>query len=461
MLSGRTKKMLIIPAVVLGVLVFLLIINLKKTPKQVEISERPRAVRFIPASEISITTRAMGYGTVQSNQTWEAVAEVSGKVLEIHPKLKKGAIIKEGEALLRIDPAEYGLAKIRAQADLENLRVQLNELDQKEKDIKYSLEVENLSLSLGQKELGRKNKLFSNRYISKSELEKEEKQVLMQKNAVQNIKSALNLIPTQRKALLAKITSSETKLTDTDLDIEKTTISAPYNCRVTEVNVEMAQFVSIGKVLFKADNMGSVDILAQIPVYTLMNLLGGDAGRTVKYGTMITKTKPDMGEMRDFSGFSAFIRIYFGDNKIEWKGRFTRVSDTLDRQTRTIGVYVTVDNPYKKIRPGEKPPLIKNMYCEVELRGKPRDKAVIIPRSALHQGAVYIANSSNRLEIRKIETGYAQGSLVSVKKGLAVGEQIIVTDVIPAIEGMLLELQPDQELLTSIIAEASGEAPLK
>lgn len=453
--------MLIIPAVVLGVLVFLLVIKLKKAPKQLEIMERPRTVRVIPAVEIAIVARAVGYGTVQSSQTWEAVAEVSGKVLEIHPKLKKGVVIKKGDALLRIDPAEYGLAKIRAQADVDNLKVQLNELDQKEKDIRYSLEVEELSLSLSQKELERKKTLFSNRYISKSELEKEEKQVLMQKNAVQNIKSALNLIPTQRQAIQAKITSSEAQLTGTGLDIEKTTINAPYNCRITEVNVELAQFVTTGKVLLKADNMGSVEILAQIPVYTFMNLLGGHTGRTVKYGTMITKTKPDMGEMRDFSGFSAFIRIYLGNNKIEWKGRFTRVSDTLDRQTRTFGVYVTVDNPYKKIRPGEKPPLLKNMYCEVELRGKPREKAVVIPRDALHQEAVYIANSSDRLEIRKVEVGYAQGSLISIKKGLVAGDQVIVTDVIPAIEGMLLKLQPDQELLASIVAEASGEAPLK
>ena len=461
MLSEQTKKILIIPAVALGILFFILMIKLKKAPEQLDISEQPRAVRIIPATEIALTTRAVGYGTVQSGQTWEAVAEVSGKLLEVHSNLKKGAIVKKGEALLRIDPAEYGLAKIRDQADVENLKVQLKELDQKEKDISYSLEVEVLSLSLSQKELDRKKELFSKQYISKSELEKEEKQVLMQRNAVQNIKSTLNLIPTQRQAIQAKITSSEAKLKDTGLDIEKTTIHAPFNCRIAEVNVELAQFVTAGKLLLKADSMDTVEISAQFPVYTLMNILRGHTGSAVRYGTMISQTKPDIGEMRDFSEFSAFVRINFGNEKIEWKGRFTRVSDTLDPQTRTIGVFVTVDSPYKKIRPGEKPPLIKNMYCEVELRGIPREKAVIIPRDALHQGAVYIADDSNRLKVRNVEVGYAQGSLVSIKKGLAPGERIVVTDVVPAIEGMLLQLQPDNQLLSSIVAEASGEAPLK
>ena len=78
MLSEQTKKILIIPAVALGILVFILMIKLKKAPKQLEIGEQPRAVRIIPATEIALITRAVGYGTVQSGQTWEAVAEVSG-----------------------------------------------------------------------------------------------------------------------------------------------------------------------------------------------------------------------------------------------------------------------------------------------------------------------------------------------------------------------------------------------
>ncbi len=86
---------------------------------------------------------------------------------------------------------------------------------------------------------------------------------------------------------------------------------------------------------------------------------------------------------------------------------------------------------------------------------------MVIPRSALHQGIVYIAGPQNRLERRSVTVDYSQGNLVSIKKGITPGEKIIVTDIIPAIEGMLLAPQTDNDLLTSLIANATGEAPLK
>jgi len=360
----------------------------------------------------------------------------------------------KGEVLLRIDPGEYGLAKLRAQADVENLRAQLAELDQKEKNSRHSLEVEKRALDLSNKELERKRQLYTNRHISKAELEQEEKRVLAQQNTVQSFQNTLNLIPSQKKALRARIASSRAKLEDTGLDIKKTNIRAPFHCRITEVNVELAQFAAAGKILAMADNIGFVEILAQIPPYAFRNLIG-KRKLPLDYG------KWDMNAMRNFLDISAVVQFDFGDTTVAWQGRFARISETLDPQTRTLGVYVAVDDPYRKVVPGVRPPLLKNMYCQVELRGKPRAKSVVIPRSALHQGMVYVADTENRMEIRKVDLDYTQGSLISVKGGLVPGDKVIVTDLIPAIQGMLLKPQIDEALLASLIAEATGEAPLK
>ena len=452
--SETSRKLLIIPAMAIGVLVLILVVKFKQPPEQLQIQERPRAVRVIPAPEVAVVPRAVGYGTAKPGQTWEAVAEVGGKVVEIHPELKKGSLLRKDEVLLRIDPAEYGLAKIRAQADVETLDAQLKELKQKEKNIRHSLDVEKRSLVLSKKELERKQNLWGDRHISKSELDQEEKRVLAQQNAVQNFQNTLNLIPTQQKALLAKIDSSKAQLKDTGLDIAKTTIKAPFDCRIAEVNVELAQYVAPGKVLVRADNTGFVEILAQIPIYTFKNLLGQEE-------IPLTTRQFTMEKIREFLGLGALVRLDLGGKAVEWKARFARISETLDPQTRTLGVYVAVDDPYRKIRPGEKPPLLKNMYCEVELKGKPRPKTVIIPRAALHEGIVYVVSPENRLERRKIDPEFAQGNFISIKNRPGLRYRVIVTDVIPAIEGMLLKPQTDEELLTSLIAEALGEAPLK
>ena len=43
-------------------------------------------------------------------------AEVSGKIVDIHPRLKKGAILPKGAVLLRIDSTDYLLTIAQSMA---------------------------------------------------------------------------------------------------------------------------------------------------------------------------------------------------------------------------------------------------------------------------------------------------------------------------------------------------------
>lgn len=453
--SAMIKKLLILPGIALGVLVLFLLVKTKQEPRRSEVQELARSVRVLTVPEVAVVPRALGYGMVQAGQSWEAVAEVAGKIVEIHPKLKKGSLLRAGDVLLRIDPAEYGLAKIRAQAEIENLEAQLNELKQNEQDIRQSLDVEKRSLKISRQELERRQRLFAKGTISKSELEQEEKRILAQQNAVQNLQTTLNRLPSQRKAIQARIASSRANLEGTGLDIQKTTIRVPFDCRISESNVELAQYVQIGKILLKADNIGFVEVLAQTPLDAFRRLfqprsLPGAVG------------KVNLDLLKLLIPERAWVRFHFGESVVEWEGRFVRVSEMLDPQTRTVGVYVVVDKPYEKIRPGERPPLVKNMYCEVELSGYPRQPSPVIPRVALRlEETVYLVSGDNRLERRKVVVDYAQGNVVSVKNGVSPGDRIIVSDIVPAIDGMLLKPVSDVSLRSALVAEAVGEVPLK
>ena len=84
-----------------------------------------------------------------------------------------------------------------------------------------------------------------------------------------------------------------------------------------------------------------------------------------------------------------------------------------------------------------------------------------MPRSALHDDRLYIVTADNRLDIRPVETGLTQGAFVEVVKGLKAGEQVVVSDLNPAIAGMLLRTTTDAALLTQLLVGAAGEGPLK
>ena len=99
------------------------------------------------------------------------------------------------------------------------------------------------------------------------------------------------------------------------------------------------------------------------------------------------------------------------------------------------------------------------MFVEVEIRTRARDESIVVPRSAIHDGRLYLVNGDSRLDIRTVRTGLVQGDLAMIHEGVGPGEQIVVSDLIPAVAGMLLKPQPDAEVLERLKAEAAGRTP--
>ena len=446
------KTWLIIPPVVLGIIFMSFMVKSKKTPQQTSAKERIRTVRVIKAPLVNLIPRVIGYGYVEPGQTWEGVAEVSGRVIKIHEELKKGTFIKKGQVLLKIDPLTYDLAEDRGKANVTNIDAQLKELDQNKKNTMRLLVTAKKSLKLSARELERKRNLFTKGLISQSDLEKEERSYLAQQSSVNNLKNSLDLIPSKRKSLLAQKSSGISSLTDQQLNLAKTQILAPFNCRISKVNVELDQYAGAGTVLVGVESVDTAEIPVKIPPHSFSKLLP-------RVKNIIDLQTTDMDTIRKAIGISAAVRLPFQKN-VSWQGRFSRTSEALDLSTGALTVYVTVDDPYARVIPGSRPPLIKNMYCEVELRGRSMSNKVVIPRQSLHGENIFVVGEDNRLEIRAITTALIQGEIVAAAAGIRPGEQIVVSDLTPAIAGMLLKPVDDLSLLSRLKKVASGKDKL-
>ena len=90
------------------------------------------------------------------------------------------------------------------------------------------------------------------------------------------------------------------------------------------------------------------------------------------------------------------------------------------------------------------------------LSGHHQPERLVLPRSALHAGKVYLVDAQNRLRIRPVEVLFNQGSLSVIKQGLEGGELVVVSDLIPAIDGMLLQTTLDASLQDEISQAAGG-----
>lgn len=450
-----SRKLLIIPAIGIGIIVFIVLARTAREPERTEFSERAAAVRVISVPRLAVVPRVIGYGYIQAGQEWQAVTEVAGQIVEMHPNLKKGALLPKDTMLVRIDPAKRLTAREQSTADVNSLLAQLRELEQTELDTRRSLEVENKSLELYRKDFERMSQLMASGTISRSEMDATERQLLTQENKVQSYRATLNNLPAQRQALLANITASRSRLQEAEIDLSKTVITAPFDSRITEVTIERGQAVSQGQTIVRADSIGLSEAVAQMPLYMFRHVVPRGGNPIAQDGKLSTEA------FQRFMRLDAKVRIDLGGDRVTWTGHVARMNDSVDAATRTIGVYVAVEDSYIKAEPGKRPPLLPNMFCEVELQGEPLEPAVTIPRSALHGNVVYVMTADNRLQRRTVETDFAQGNFVVVRSGLEEGETIVLSDVIPAAEGMLLSPEEDPEALAAMTREALGEGSVR
>ncbi len=434
---SRWRVLWVIPPLAIGILVLLVARGGKQPPAEAQHGEPSRAVRIIEAPQLDFSPRAEGYGTVQPAQVWTAVAQVSGRVIEMHPKLRDGELLPAGTVLFLIDPVDYELNLAQAEASLAELEVQ-------RQNAEASLEIEQRNLALAGRELTRISKLAEKGTTSQSSADEAERGVLTRRVAVQNLENTLALIPTQRRLLDARRAQAER-------DLANTRVSAPFNMRVAGLAIEADQFVSKGQNLFQGDATDRVEITAQIALSSLRNLFIGRANGPTSLADLNTN-------LSEFTGFKPRVRLDMGGHVAEWQAEFVRFSDNVDAETRTMGVVVAVDDPLGKIEPGYRPPLSKGMFVQVIVRGHTQPQRIVLPREAIRAGRVYTVDAEQRLRSRQVEVLYSQGRLSVIGSGVQPGEQIVVSDLVPAVDGMLLQPEVDAELQQALRAAAGGEA---
>lgn len=164
--------------------------------------------------------------------------------------------------------------------------------------------------------------------------------------------------------------------------------------------------------------------------------------------------------------FTATVRLDQPGFDAEWPGRVERISEEIDQETRSLGLFVAVDDPFRSAIPGKRPPLTKGQFVRVEIAAPVREDRIVVPRTALHYtegGAVtgYLADRNNRLRRVAVSIAAVSSNFAVIEQGLSPGDRIIVSDLIPAVEGMLLAPVEDKTAARQLKAQAAGTAPLR
>jgi len=423
----QTKIMLPIAAVA-GVAI--LVVS-SQTPEKIEINETRKKGPLVVIEEVQyarLDPVVTGFGRAKPVTTWDAISEVSGRVVYQHPGLKNGAFITEGTLVLKIDPVDYELDLAQSQADLQTKKIEIKRVNLNEQQYLRSLEIETSRLALTKKELTRIETLQKKGVASKSSLEDQRNAVLSQEKVVWDLQMQLDNIPTDRAVSEANIKVAEASLADAKRNLERTEFRLPFDARVGDVNTELQQVVNLQELLISAHDMQVMEVTANMPVAAFVGVIRAISQQS---------TKESPVTFSDISGFNfnAVITARLGNKNTQWDAKVTSVSDSIDPSSNTIGVTVEVKNDMDNFNPVDSPLMVKDMYVQVDVTG-PAKEQIVLPVKAIHGNKVYLVDEKNELVIKTIKVAYVQGEFAAIMEGVQAGDKVILTDLIAPVSGM-------------------------
>ena len=366
--------------------------------KPVSMRKRAETTRFavnvleVSVGEAPVQIRALG--TIRPYQETNINARVSSQVVFLSENSDIGAIVKKDEVLVKLDADTY----------VNTLRLKKSDLAK----AKAAYELE-----MGQQ--------------SVAKAEAEQLQQLSSSFIGEVIISDLALRAPQLAQAKADVEAAEAAVKMAQLDVDYTTIKAPYNSMVTERNV------SVGSLTNTQDN--------------LMTLVGIDEYR-IEAAVAIDK----LTSLNLKKNANSKVQITTSTGVVR-EGRIIRHVASLDSATRMGRILISIPDPLG-IK-NNAPALILGDHAEVVFKAGTLENSVIVPRRALQPNdSVFVAMpvTQNKddgsdedgvqyvLDIREVDIAWKDLDNVYIRSGLENSEYVITSVIPTAIQGMPLTI---------------------
>jgi len=292
------------------------------------------------------------FGTAQPSVQTTLTSQVSGKVIYVNDKFKNGAYFKKGDLLVQIEDLDYISDEKIAQAQLVLAKQALLEEQAKSKQAKEDWEKFNIK--------GKPNSL------------------VLRVPQLQSAKA--NLMAAQAQLAKAKLNSKRTK------------ILAPYDGRVIEKNVSIAQVISSNE---QVGTIFSSDVIeVRLPIKNKdLNLIDIDKKAGVKFNSEVSNT------------------VY--------NGKIVRSESSIDTNTKQLYLIAEIKENSKKIKIGE--------YLKAKIQAKRLKNVIVIPNDSIYQSSYVYLEKDGFLQRNQIEILWQDDNNTLVKSGLKQNDNLVLT----------------------------------
>lgn len=370
-----------IALVLVGVGIFTALRSSRPDAKTKPVSESPLIVDVQKAVAQDTPISIEAQGTAMPAQKIELRAEVTGRLIWKSENLIPGGRVAQGAPLARLDGRDYEIALRQQEAALGRARLEL------------------------QVESGRKKVA-----------EREWAMLKRQKSGA----NTLALREPQYAAAQMSLEAAESGLQKAQLNLDRTTIRAPFNGFVEHQKTDIGQFVTPQQPFGSFVGSDKFWVTVKIPTHKLSWVDFPNAGQ---------------------KGSAVTVWQEIGEQRVERPGRVLQLAGNLDPAGRLAQVLIEIEDPLGlKNKKSDKLPMLLGSFVNVDIQGKTMSRAVKVPRRAVQEGSkVLVMNKENRLEIRDVDIQWRSKDSVYVGQGLDTGDRIIISRIHRPISGTLLE----------------------
>ena len=414
-----------------------ILIGLRNPPPRQIVDNPGPVVRVVKVEPRDVPLSVAGFGTVRAKHVWSVAPEVSGTVVELSPQLRAGLHVKRGDLLFEIDPRSFRLAVQRIQARLIQHEKEIAVLWQQRKNHLETLELARQNLSIAEEDLRRDEALERKGTISPRERDRRRQARNEALRTVQSVENQLALNGPRVDQAEAAIEVARAELAEAELRLSKTRLLAPADGQFMHTTLDLGEFVSAGREVASLYGTDAVEIPIAVPMDELRWLptLSPD------HFSPAADSVPAPNDLLP----AATVHWQGGQRDYAWHGKVVRWEAGLDVRTRTLTLVVEVPKPWDSFRPGKHPALQPGMFCRVEISAGSQPNAVVIPRTALHDGnSVYLV-TDGRLAHRQVQVLRFLRDQAILSAGLQSGDQLVVSPLSAPVIGMklrALEVEP-------------------
>ncbi len=403
-LSARTKNGLIGLAIVVISLVAVAFLKATKpVPVPIEVKQRIWPVRVMAVTLENVYPEQVLYGTVESNKSVTIASPVSGEVGLV--TVQDGSHIVLGQKLLALSKEDLEIPVQIAKADVIDAQAQLKLQSLAFSSFQKNLKYEKALLTLKRKDLNRNKQLVKKKLASASVVDKVKELVVRQELAVINAELQVSENKLKVSQLTSRLAKSKANFNKVDLNAERGVVIAPFDGRVSAVDVSVGDTVSTGTPLLSYYSLDSLELKAKIPKSKVLGVYQAvQSGKTL------------------FATFTEGKKVYVLPlNRLSARS-----------SASGLNAYFSLPESLQVLRPGD--------LAKIRLKGPKIEMASRLPFSALYgSNKIYLAVDGvlqSRL-IQVLGEVYQDGqNWVLVKGALKEGESVVLTHLPNAISGL-------------------------